>query len=347
MALLVMVNQAQATDVQQLRRLAAFYNITAILVFGDSSVDPGNNNHIPTTFKGNFPPYGKDFFHGQPTGRFSNGRLATDFVAEELGFSSAIPAFLDPSKQKADFLHGVSFASAATGYDDLTATLTNVLSFSKQIELLLRYKIELKKMVGEKRGEQTVKNAVFVISAGSNDFIQNYYVEPTRSKQFTVEQYVEYLMTCITTHIKKMHRLGGSRFIVIGIPPLGCMPLVKTVGGSTGCLDISNQAAMAFNSKLKTQLLKLKKTLGVRIAYGDSYRTVMNAIQTPSKYGFTVVSKGCCGTGLIEYGDSCRNQSTCTDPSKYVFWDAVHPTQSIYKLLAHDILISVIKEILS
>lgn len=56
------------------------WNTTCILVFGDSTVDPGNNNRLATDSKANFPPYGKDFFDGQPTGRFCDGRLATDFV---------------------------------------------------------------------------------------------------------------------------------------------------------------------------------------------------------------------------------------------------------------------------
>lgn len=72
----------QAIDITQLRLQAAKNNLTCVLVFGDSSVDPGNNNHLDTTNKGNFPPYGKDFINGRPSGRFSNGRLATDFIGK-------------------------------------------------------------------------------------------------------------------------------------------------------------------------------------------------------------------------------------------------------------------------
>lgn len=53
-------------------------NGTCLLVFGDSTVDPGNNNRLPTTAKANFSPYGRDFFNHTPTGRFCDGRLATD-----------------------------------------------------------------------------------------------------------------------------------------------------------------------------------------------------------------------------------------------------------------------------
>ncbi|PQM32965.1 GDSL esterase/lipase EXL3 [Prunus yedoensis var. nudiflora] len=48
--------------------------------FGNSIVDPGNNNNIKTTVKCNFPPYGRDFIGRKPTGRFSNGRVPSDLI---------------------------------------------------------------------------------------------------------------------------------------------------------------------------------------------------------------------------------------------------------------------------
>lgn len=80
LALALLPLLSRALDMGQVRQLAVRYNVTAILVFGDSSVDPGNNNILQTTMKGNFAPYGRDFFNGRPTGRFCNGRLATDFI---------------------------------------------------------------------------------------------------------------------------------------------------------------------------------------------------------------------------------------------------------------------------
>jgi hypothetical protein len=51
---------------------------TTMLVFGDATLDPGNNNRLQTAAKANFLPYGVSFYGGKPTGRFSNGRLVTD-----------------------------------------------------------------------------------------------------------------------------------------------------------------------------------------------------------------------------------------------------------------------------
>lgn len=54
--------------------------VPALIIFGDSVVDVGNNNNRVTLVKANFPPYGRDFVTHRPTGRFCNGKLATDFT---------------------------------------------------------------------------------------------------------------------------------------------------------------------------------------------------------------------------------------------------------------------------
>jgi hypothetical protein len=54
----------------------------AIISFGDSSVDVGNNNHPSTIFKANYPPYGRDFANHKPTGRFCNGKLTIDITGK-------------------------------------------------------------------------------------------------------------------------------------------------------------------------------------------------------------------------------------------------------------------------
>lgn len=56
--------------------------VPAIITFGDSAVDVGNNDYIPTIFRANYPPYGRDFITKKPTGRFCNGKLATDITGK-------------------------------------------------------------------------------------------------------------------------------------------------------------------------------------------------------------------------------------------------------------------------
>lgn len=57
--------------------------VPALLAFGDSIIDPGNNNDIPTTLiKSNYAPYGIDFPDHKSTGRFSNGRVVGDIIGK-------------------------------------------------------------------------------------------------------------------------------------------------------------------------------------------------------------------------------------------------------------------------
>ena len=54
----------------------------ASFIFGDSLVDAGNNNYLPTLSRANMQPNGIDFkaSGGNPTGRFTNGRTIGDIV---------------------------------------------------------------------------------------------------------------------------------------------------------------------------------------------------------------------------------------------------------------------------
>jgi len=97
-------------------------DVPAVIVFGDSTVDTGNNNQIPTPLRADFPPYGRDMPGGaRATGRFGNGRLPPDLISEALGLPPLVPAYLDPAYGIDDFARGVCFASAGTGIDDATA----------------------------------------------------------------------------------------------------------------------------------------------------------------------------------------------------------------------------------
>ncbi|KAG5516975.1 hypothetical protein RHGRI_037647 [Rhododendron griersonianum] len=106
------------------RQKALKNSVNAIFVFADSTADPGNNNYVTTIFKGNFPPYGRDFPNQVPTGRFTNGRLAYDFVASYVGIKEYVPPYLDPTLSIEELMTGVSFASDGSRFDPLTPQLS-------------------------------------------------------------------------------------------------------------------------------------------------------------------------------------------------------------------------------
>lgn len=58
----------------------------ASFIFGDSLVDAGNNNYLPTLSRANISPNGIDFkaSGGTPTGRYTNGRTIGDIVGKRI-----------------------------------------------------------------------------------------------------------------------------------------------------------------------------------------------------------------------------------------------------------------------
>ncbi|XP_037492979.1 GDSL esterase/lipase 1 [Jatropha curcas] len=87
-------------------------NHIPLFIFGDSLFDVGNNNYLKGAIGlANFWPYGQTFFK-HPTGRFSDGRLISDFIAEYLKLP-LIPPYLQPGNHQ--FTDGTNFASGGAG----------------------------------------------------------------------------------------------------------------------------------------------------------------------------------------------------------------------------------------
>lgn len=82
-----------------------------------------------------------------------------------------------------------------------------------------------------------------------------------------------------------LHRLGARRLVVVGVPPMGCMPLIKYLKGQKTCVDQLNQIAFSFNSKIIKNLELLQAKIGLKTIYVDAYSTIQEAIKTPRKFG--------------------------------------------------------------
>ncbi|KAI4379179.1 hypothetical protein MLD38_005508 [Melastoma candidum] len=329
------------------RTLSSSSNITAVFAFGDSTLDPGNNNYIPTAFRGDHSPYGRDFPGHRPTGRFSNGRLATDFIVSSLNIKNLLPPYLDPNLPDDDLITGVSFASAGMGLDDLTNHGSGVLSMNRQLDYFDEASARIQKKVGSEEAHRIIANAVFVISAGTNDMLFSMYDLQTRRLEYSIETYHDLLINNLNSAIQRLHNAGARKFAVVGHPPIGCLPVQVTMGSlfpsfhmlQRWCVDSQNHDAIRYNSKLESYLLALQsRTPGLKTAYMDVYTPLTNMIESPSRYGFSVALEGCCGTGLLEFGAICNDISpVCPDPSRFVFFDAVHPTEAAYRNIAKNL----------
>uniref|UniRef100_A0A0E0Q0K3 GDSL esterase/lipase n=1 Tax=Oryza rufipogon TaxID=4529 RepID=A0A0E0Q0K3_ORYRU len=320
---------------------AAAAKVPAVIVFGDSTVDTGNNNVVATMLKSNFPPYGRDL--GAATGRFCNGRLPPDFMSEALGLPPLVPAYLDPAYGIADFARGVCFASAGTGLDNATAGVLAVIPLWKEVEYFKEYQRRLRRHAGRAAARRIVRDALYVVSIGTNDFLENYFLLVTgRFKQFTVGEFEDFLVAQAAGFLAAIHRLGARRVAFAGLSAIGCLPLERTLNALRGgCVEEYNQVARDYNVKLNAMIAGLQSSLpGLKIAYVPVYDDMLNLINNPSTLGLENVEQGCCATGMFEMSYLCneKNPLTCPDADKYFFWDSFHPTEKpILKILAKEL----------
>ncbi|CAH1418062.1 unnamed protein product [Lactuca virosa] len=320
---------------------------SAVLIFGDSTADSGNNNYINTPFKADHPPYGEDFPGKIPTGRFSNGKLVSDFWASLLGIKQTVPPFLQPNISDFDIRTGVNFASAGSGYDDMTAQISQVIPVTKQLYYFREYIKRLKKVVGIKEANRIIEGALVSISAGTNDFTISYYDLPSRREDFSMDDYQDYILKKLQNFVNELYKLGCRTMVVSGLPPMGCLPIQMLSRFSRTCLTDQNTDARIYNQKLMNLLPQIQSSLkGSRIMYTDIYTPMMEMIRNPRKHGFTHTKVGCCGIGLLEAGPICTYLTPlCTNPSNYLFFDSIHPTEAAYRYVTKTLLNQILRHL--
>jgi hypothetical protein len=73
----------------------------------------------------------------------------------------------------------------------------NIIRITKQLELFEQYQQRVSALIGEEETVRLVNEALFLITLGGNDFVNNYFLVPfsARSRQFRLPDYVVYLIS--------------------------------------------------------------------------------------------------------------------------------------------------------
>lgn len=83
-----------------------------------------------------------------------------------------------------------------------------------------------------------------------------------------------------------MYKVGGRKFAMMGISPIGCTPGARALTRNGSCSGEANNLAKLHNIALTSVLTKLETHLrGFDYTYFDFYASVSERIQHPSKYG--------------------------------------------------------------
>jgi phospholipase/lecithinase/hemolysin len=243
--------------------------INQLYVFGDSLSDMG------TVFRatgGMYPP--------NPTyyqGRYSNGRVWVEYLALRLHLSS---------KQTNNFAYGGA-TTGSNGNSLVPGLLTQVQSFTQT-------------------HQQTNPNALYVLWAGANDYLQG-----VSSATVPVEN--------VTGGIASLAGVGAKKILVANLPDLGQLPAMRTRANSASLSALTQ----AHNQGLRRSLKLLSQQYSdLQIVTLDANRLYRDAIANPAAFGFTNVISAC-----------LSGSRACSNPDQFLFWDGIHPTTAAHRIL--------------
>ncbi|KAJ6383637.1 hypothetical protein OIU78_027012 [Salix suchowensis] len=293
---------ARATDKNGAR-------IRGMFVFGSSLVDNGNNNFLKNSIaKADFLPYGIDF----PSGPSVTPRLRGRKI-----------------------IHGVNYASGASGIlDDTGSRAGNAISLNQQLRNFEEVTLpDLEAQMGFRRRE-LLPEFLFVVGTGGNDYSFNYFLRQSTANA-SLEVFTANLTKILSGRLQKLYRLGGRKFVLMAVNPIGCSPMVMASRpGRHGCIQVLNKAAHLFNAHLKSLVDVSKHHLpGSHFVFVNSYRIIRKIIRNPVPRGFKDTTSSCCEVMALNRGGNgvlCKKEGkACEDRNSHVFFDGLHPTEAV------------------
>ncbi|XP_062209253.1 GDSL esterase/lipase At1g31550-like [Phragmites australis] len=325
---------------------------TRLFSFGDSITDAGNLASLLPNIFVMAPPYGETFF-GRPTGRFCDGRLIVDFIAEALRLPFLAPYLTGRTAN--DFQQGVNFAVASATalrqdfFRDMGLNLTTLTPYSLEVQLeWFKRVLHLLGPTEQERKDIMSRSLFLMGEIGANDY--NYPFFQNRSFTAEIKPLVPKVVQKIESAVKVLIGLGAKTIVVPGNVPMGCIPryLAKFRSSNpgdydaAGCLRWLNDFAELHNRALKRVLEQIPRDpTTVTVIYGDYYGAILDITRNPPKHGFTNLA-ACCGDGGPYNSGSlypCNATSiVCPDPSKRISWDGIHYTEAVYRFVARGVL---------
>jgi myo-inositol-hexaphosphate 3-phosphohydrolase len=221
----------------------AITSFDQVVVFGDSLSDVGNAFIASNGTRPPSPPYFQ--------GRFSNGELGVERIAEMLGLNASVPALAGGSN--------FAIGGATTGFGTSAEGTPNI---GEQINAYL---------------SQNTPDAsdLIYLHAGSNNFVQS----PTPVDPATV-------VSDIVGHITTLAEAGAETFLVPNLGDFSVAPFVRFIGRSEEIAASLDR----FNALLDTSLDALEFSLDVDIVELDFASIFDDILESPVEYGFTNTS---------------------------------------------------------
>ncbi|EFJ32586.1 hypothetical protein SELMODRAFT_86367 [Selaginella moellendorffii] len=227
------------------------------------------------------------------------GRCSDGFIIPDLINKALGLPFSRPFlglKAEDQVFPSINFASDGSGLLDSIHSDWGVVPFSEQLKQLREFSMK-----------KNLNDFVVVISSGGNDIAAN------------LQNIMDVDLESLEKGLQQLHEYGFRKIINSSVGPLGCSPIV-TSGGN--CVSEINNLVRQFNTQARGIVLRAAERLpGMRSAFVDGYSPIKSFVENPIQFGFTHKNTL---SGL------------CKNPSDYVFWDMIHPTEHTYTLIAKE-----------
>ncbi|KAK2978874.1 hypothetical protein RJ640_030923 [Escallonia rubra] len=297
---------------------------TKLFVFGDSYADTGNYKKSEAN-SWKFP-YGITF-PGKPSGRFSDGRVLTDYLAKYLGVKSPIPYRWRKFAPKC-LQFGMNFATGGTGVFDTLVSEPNMTTQIDNFEKLITKDSVYTKM--------DLQSSLALVSLAGNDY--SAYFARGGSAQ-GLQSFITLVVNQLSLNLKRINGLGVRKVAVTTLEPLGCLPRSTVMSSFQQCNETENKAVSFHNILVQQVVAKLNNesqdSAFFVLDLFSSFSRVLKSKGAPlGNLKFETPLKPCCMGISRSYACGSMDEkggkmyTVCTNPESAFFWDTLHPTQA-------------------
>ncbi|GLJ25845.1 hypothetical protein SUGI_0495190 [Cryptomeria japonica] len=295
----------------------------ALFVLGDSFADTGNRNPYNQSENQSWRrPYGLTW-PGYPAGRFSSGKIQTDFWANILGLPSPIAYEMlkshDCKATAKKIRQGVNFAVGGSG-------ILRAYGFTTVPQQVKQFK----ELVGGSLGFDSHKlsRSIVLISVAGNDY--GAYVSSRNGSREGIIDLVKPVVRGIVKAVKDLYEFGLRNFVVSNNAHFGCAPQI----GKTSC-NSNFDDIIALHTRLLTKGVQSLRSRHKEssIIISDVVSAANYIFSNPVKFGFVDLFVPCCAEkgGIDKCGQvdevGRALYEVCSDINEKFYWDSVHPTQ--------------------
>ncbi|GAA5926076.1 uncharacterized protein JCM15063_005200 [Sporobolomyces koalae] len=305
---------------------ASFYS--AVVAVGASYTDNGHPRS--SQYSGSLRQY---YPYNKYGGKYTNGKVAVEYMVDS-SVSPSLKSNRGNNLVLQDYAYGGSVvqnglggtgANSPAAVDQISTYLSDLGSgsFSPGNGRVLHYFNS-----GINPVSQIWNNAM------SNGFSSSAKANAVSAVAANIQAYTNSIQSIANSKSVKT-KIAAADFVVVGIPPLEIVPTFAHQVSSS----VSKSDALAFLKQLSDQynagLRKFSSTFNTqyrnnRVYYYDLASLWYSMNSSPRSYGLSA----------SPITQACYNSSTggiCSKPDTYLYWDTLHPTTAVMKIMAQKI----------